>query len=116
MAALNLRHASIADNTGAMPRDEPICLGGPAAYFSTLPARAMADAVSARGIKVRVSYSADVFVCNDLLYTLLHRTAGTPIRVGFIHVPYLPEQARPGEPSLSLEATARALEAAVTAI
>lgn len=116
MAALNLRHASIADNAGAMPKDEPVCIGGPTAYFSTLPAQAMAEAVADAGIKARVSYSAGVFVCNDLFYSLLHQLAGTPVRVGFIHVPYLPEQAKGGEPSLPLEETVRALEAAIGAI
>ena len=71
---------------------------------------AMAAAIAERGLPGEVSNSAGAFVCNDTLYLLLHHYAGTDTRVGFIHVPFLPEQ---GEPSLSLEDTIRALEAAI---
>ena len=57
-----------------------------------------------------VSNSAGAFVCNDVLYTLLHHYAGTSVRVGFVHVPRVPEQ---GEPSLPLEKTVEALVAAI---
>lgn len=93
VAALNLRDASIADNGGFMPRDEPVAAHGPAAYFATLPVRKIADAVEAQGIPCGLSYSAGVYVCNDLFYTLLHHYEGTEVQVGFIHVPYLREQA-----------------------
>lgn len=113
MAALNLRYASIPDNGGNAPRDEPVVPGGPAAYFSTLPVRKMAQAISQTGLNGTVSYSAGVYVCNDLMYTLLHRFAASTVRVGFIHVPYLPEQ---GQPSMPLPYIARALAAAILAI
>ncbi len=113
MAALNLRFARIPDNAGQTPRDEPVIPGGPAAYFSTLPARAMANAIQAAGLPGAVSYSAGVYVCNDLFYALLHHFRGTSVRVGFIHVPFLPQQ---GEPSLPLHETVSALTAAIHAI
>ena len=113
MAALNLRFAARPDNAGQSPKDEPVIPGGPAAYFATLPARAMADAILSAGVPGAVSYSAGVFVCNDLLYSLLHHFRGAPVRVGFIHVPFLPEQ---GEPSLPLPDAVRALAAAIRAI
>ena len=113
MAALNLRFARIPDNAGQSPLDEPVVPGGPAAYFSTLPARSMAEAILAAGLPGALSYSAGVFVCNDLFYSLLHHFQGTPVRVGFIHVPFLPQQ---GEPSLPLSDTVSALIAAVRAI
>lgn len=91
MLGINLRFASIPDNAGLMPRDIPIAEGGPAAYFSTLPVRAMAQAVSDCGIAGAVSYSAGTFVCNDVLYTLLRHFDGSGTRVGFIHLPFLPE-------------------------
>ena len=112
-AALNLRYARIPDNEGQSPLDAPIAPDGPAAYFSTLPARRMADAVRDAGLPGAVSYSAGVYVCNDLMYSLLHHFAGTPVRAGFIHVPQLPEQ---GDPSLPLEKTVSALIAAIRAI
>ena len=73
-------------------------------------AEAMADAIQTKGIPATVSNSAGAFVCNDVLYTLLHHYAGTDVKIGFLHVPYLPQQ---GTPSLSLEQITAALEAAI---
>lgn len=115
MVGINLRYASIPDNMGALPCDIPIAEGGPAAYFSTLPVRAMAKAICDAGLPGAVSYSAGSFVCNDVLYSLLHRFDGTAVRAGFIHVPFLPEQTV-DKPSLPLEQTAAALRAAIEAI
>ena len=114
--AINLRDASLPDNAGNRPQNTPVVEGAPAAYFSTLPIRAMAEAVRAVGIPCRLSYSAGVFVCNDLLYTLLHHYDKTPTRVGFIHIPYLPEQTKEGVASLPLSQAARGLEAAIGAL
>lgn len=116
MVAINLQYASIADNAGNMPQDVPVVPDGPAAWFSTLPVRRMADAIKAAGLPGAVSYSAGSFVCNDLLYRLLRHYHGTDVQVGFIHVPYLPEQAKNGAPSMNLEDIVRALEAAIKAI
>lgn len=116
MVAINLRHASIADNAGNQPQDQPVVEGGPAAYFTTLPVREMVKKIQGAGIDASVSYSAGAFVCNDTLYALLHHFEGTAVRAGFIHVPFLPQQAREGVPSMELETIVRALEAAITAI
>lgn len=107
---VNIRDAKIADNQGNMPRGEFCAAEGPAAYFSNVPVMAMAEAIQAAGLPGMVSNSAGAFVCNDTLYCLLHHYAGTDVKVGFIHVPYAPEQ---GSPSLPLEQTAAALEAAI---
>lgn len=107
---VNIRDAKIADNQGNMPRGDFCAAEGPAAYFSNVPVMAMAEAIQAAGLPGMVSNSAGAFVCNDTLYCLLHHYAGTDVKVGFIHVPYAPEQ---GSPSLPLEQTAAALEAAI---
>ena len=107
---VNIRDARIKDNAGNQPSGEFVAADGPAAYFSTVPVKQMADAICAADLPGTVSNSAGAFVCNDTLYYLLHRFAGTATKVGFIHVPYLPEQ---GEPSLPLEKTAAALQAAI---
>ena len=73
----------------------------------------MAQAIREAGLPGAVSNTAGTYVCNDVLYTLLHRFAGTDTKVGFIHVPYLPEQ---GEPNLPLADTVRALQAAILAM
>lgn len=108
--AVNIRDARIPDNAGNQPDGQRIAEDGPAAYFATVPVKEMAAAIHAAQIPGAVSNSAGAFVCNDTLYSLLHHYAGTSVKVGFIHVPYLPEQ---GSPSLPLDRTAQALTAAI---
>ena len=110
---INLREASIADNAGNMPKDEKIRAGAPDGIFSTLPVREMVEAIKAEGLPAYLSYSAGAFVCNDLLYSLLYEFKDTEIKIGFIHVPFLPEQAREGVPSMELSEIVRGLRAAV---
>ena len=110
---VNIRDARIPDNAGNQPRGEFVDSSGPAAYFSTLPVEAMAQAIRDAGVDATVSNSAGAFVCNDVLYSLLHHYDGTAVRCGFVHVPYLPEQ---GAPSMELAQIVRALEAVITLI
>ena len=110
---VNIRDARIPDNAGNQPRGNFCVPEGPAAYFATVPVMAMEEAIRSAGLPATVSNSAGAFVCNDVLYTLLHRYAGTDVKVGFIHVPYLPEQ---GTPNLPLADTVKALIAAIKAI
>ena len=111
--AVNIRDARIPDNAGNQPGGEQIAPDGPAAYFATVPVKEMAAAIENAGIAATVSNSAGAFVCNDTLYSLLHHYAHTDVKVGFIHVPYLPEQ---GQPNMELEVITKALEAAIEAI
>ena len=90
--AINLRTASIPDNAGNEPQDMPVVEGGPDAIFATLPVRKMAEAITQAGMPAEVSYSAGTYVCNDLMYGLLHHYQGTGVKVGFIHVPELEGQ------------------------
>lgn len=111
LVGINLRHASIPDNEGNQPKDEPIIEGGAKAYFSTLPVRKMAQAIRESGIPSELSYSAGAYVCNDLLYSLLSAFENTETRAAFIHVPYIPEQGK--TPSLPLSDIVRALIVAI---
>lgn len=111
LVGINLRHADIPDNIGQMPKDESIIKGGAAARFSTLPVRRMAEAIKNSGLPARVSYSAGAYVCNDLLYTLLSHFEGSKTRVGFIHIPYAPEQGK--EPSLEISKATKGLIIAI---
>jgi len=113
VVAINLREAGIPDNEGQQPVNVPVVEGGPAAYFSTLPVREMVKAMEAEGIPCGLSYSAGAFVCNDVLYTVLNRFEGTATRAGFVHVPFLPQQAGEKLPSLPLEDIVRGLTAAI---
>lgn len=111
--AVNIRDGKIPDNAGFQPGGEPVAPEGPAAYFTTVPVKDMVTAICKAGVPSLASNSAGAFVCNDTLYALLHRYANTSVRVGFIHVPYLPEQ---GTPNLPLSEIVRALEAAISAL
>ena len=113
---INLKHARIPDNAGEQPTDEEIIKGGRAAYFSTVPARKLVQAVNDSGIPASASYTAGTYVCNCVLYSLLAHFDGTNTKVGFIHIPYLPEQAKNGAPSMSIEDMVKALTAAITAL
>jgi len=116
--AINVDDARMADNAGSQPIERPVVRGGPAAYWSTLPLKAIVAALRERGVPASVSQTAGTFVCNHVFYGLMHvlrRRRG--VRGGFVHVPFLPEQARGGQPSLALDrmigAIATAAELAV---
>ncbi|HIE1230561.1 TPA: pyroglutamyl-peptidase I [Serratia marcescens] len=115
--AINVDDARIPDNQGQQPVDEPIVAGGPAAYFSTLPIKAMVSSMREAGIPASVSQTAGTYVCNHVMYGLLHRLSGQrEVNGGFIHIPYLPEQAaaHPGAPSMAASTVLFALELAVS--
>ncbi|KAA0942329.1 MULTISPECIES: pyroglutamyl-peptidase I [unclassified Pseudomonas] len=117
--AINLNDARIPDNIGHQPIDTPVVPDGPAAYFSTLPIKAMVKALRDGGIRASVSQTAGTFVCNQVFYSLQHALAGSSVRSGFIHVPLLPEQALraiSGQPSMALATLVEGLQiAALTA-
>ena len=111
LVGINLRHASIPDNKGNKPSDEPIDPLGECAYFSTLPVRSIAKAISSLGVLSRVSYSAGAYVCNDVIYTLLSYFKGSKTRVGFIHIPYSEEQGK--NPFMKMDDIVKGLNAAI---
>ncbi|MBR1584796.1 MAG: pyroglutamyl-peptidase I [Clostridia bacterium] len=114
MVGINLRHGAQPDNEGALLQDAPIDPDAPAAYFATVPVRAMARAIQEAGLPGQVSYSAGTFVCNDVLFSLLRHFDGKKgIACGFVHVPY---QTGQGEPSMPPADIARALTAAIQAL
>ena len=110
--AVNIRDARIPDNAGNQPGGEQIAPDGPAAYFATAPVEKMAQAIRDAQIPGAVSNTAGTFVCNDVLYSLLHHYSGTSTQVGFIHVPNVPEL---GAPSMPLDRIVSALTAAIAA-
>lgn len=113
--AINLDDARIPDNDGDQPSDRTIILTAPAAYFATIPVKAVVEAIQMAGVPASVSNSAGTFVCNNLMFQVLHHLRQTGIPAGFIHVPYLPEQVsdKPGAPSMPLADMVKAIEAAV---
>ena len=118
--AINVMDARIADNAGNQPVDAPIRADGPAAYFSTLPVKAMVQAMKEAGAPASLSNTAGTFVCNHVAYGVAYLAKkyfpGT--RTGFLHIPYLPQQAatKRGAPSMALETMKIGTIAAIRAI
>lgn len=124
--AINVDDASIPDNKGYTPCDEPVVEGAPAAYFATLPVKRIVEAIRVQGLKASVSNTAGTFVCNHVMYGSLHEaakartgaktaalnesspsttlsatptdSAPSPFKTGFIHVPFCHEQVSQGYP------------------
>lgn len=104
--AINLDDARIPDNASKQPLGEPIFTDGQNAYFSTLPIKAIVRDLHAQGIPASVSYTAGTFVCNHVFYGLQHLCQAKGIvKSGFVHIPYLPEQAVKfkGQPSMAMD-------------
>jgi pyroglutamyl-peptidase len=115
--AINIDDAPIADNNQRQVIDQPVVNGAPAAYFATLPIKAIVHALREAGLPSSVSQTAGTFVCNHVFYGLMHqaRDWGTTMRAGFIHIPYLPQQAvaHPGTASMRLEDMVEGLRIAI---
>lgn len=102
--AINLIDARIPDEAGRQPVDVPVIEEGPAAYFTTLPVKAMRRAAESAGISAELSLSAGTYGCNAVMYAALH-AAGGGTRAGFVHLP--------PAASLSLAESIRAVTAMV---
>jgi len=119
--AINVMDYAIPDNAGWQARDEACVAGGPAAYLSTLPLRAMLDAVRAAGVPAYLSSTAGTYLCNFVMYTTLHALAarGAARPAGFIHLPPLPAMVpadQSGLPSMDLALMVRGVEAALEVV
>lgn len=118
--AINQDDARIPDNQGNQPIDTPIRLDGEAAYFSTLPIKAMVQAIKEVGLPATVSNTAGTFVCNHLMYQALYLADKKfpNMRAGFMHIPYMTEQVinKPNTASMNLDDIIKGIEAAIGAI
>ena len=114
--AINVDDARIPDNAGQQPIDTPIVESGPAAYFSTLPIKAMMAGLREGGFPTEISQTAGTYVCNHVFYGLMHALRNKrSVRGGFIHIPYSPAQAaaHPGAASLPTEVVTEAIRLAI---
>ena len=118
--AINVDDARIKDNEGNQPVDVPVFANGAPAYFSSLPVKAMVEAIKAKGLPASLSNSAGTFVCNHVMYGVLYYIDKEfpGVRGRFIHVPFITNQVvtKPNMPSMALADITEALEAAVEAI
>jgi pyroglutamyl-peptidase len=122
--AANVRDFPIPDNGGHQPSGDPVFADGPAAYLSTLPVKAITFALRAAGIPAKLSNSPSTYLCNQMMYTVLHLIdrKRMPTKAGFIHVPatpsYVAKQAYPfvEMPSMSIELMTDAVLESLAAI
>ncbi len=124
---INWAHARIPDNAGKQPLMQRIIDDAPDAYFATLPVNTMVAAMNQENIPATVSYTAGTYVCNDVMYQVLHALATRfpKTRGTFLHVPFATEQVaeknvqtREGShqvPSMPLEMMTLGLEVALEA-
>ena len=111
----------LADNEGRAPQHEPIAPDGPAAYYATLPIRAMVKAMRAAGLPADISDAPGTLVCDHLMYGVLHHIAARElsIRAGWIHLPALPSVAaletNLGMPSMTVETSLAGVQVAIRA-
>jgi len=117
--AVNVCDFPVPDNDGARPVDEPVIVGGPAAFLASIPIRRVLDAWREHSLPGAVSNSAGTYLCNQGFYVALAHAAPDGPAVGFIHIPNLPaESARrnPIEPSLPLETLVEGVQVAIVAL
>lgn len=119
--AINLIEARIKDNDGSQPLDTTIREDGETAYFTNLPIKGMVSHIKENNIPATISYTAGTFVCNSVMYNILYliNKKYNNIKGGFIHVPFLPEQAAIKNPipsSMSLDMICKSIELAIEAI
>lgn len=117
--AINVDDARIPDNDGHQPVESIIDYSAPNAYFSGLPGRAIVSRITAAGLPAAVSDTAGTFVCNNVMFRLLHMIANKVPHImgGFIHVPATPQLTAAGTewPGMPLTDIARGLHVAVEA-
>lgn len=113
--AVNLADERAArENEGGLDA-KPVIEGGPDAYFSRLPLKAVMDTLREHQVPATISLNAGVYVCNTVMYATLHALRDQPaIPAGFIHLPFEASQAvRRGGPSMSLNLMTIGIEAAL---
>jgi pyroglutamyl-peptidase len=118
--AINLTEFDVADNDGARVADAPVVAGGPAAYFAPMPVKPVLAALHAAGVPAHISNSAGTHLCNHVLYLLGHlaATERPDLCAGFLHLPWLPEQAAryPGLSGMAPSTLLLALHATIAAL
>lgn len=118
---INFRNARIPDNDGNQPLQTPVVENGPEAYFTMLPVFSMVEKMKQNGIPASVSYTAGTYVCNDVMYSVLHycHTDFENVCAGFMHVPFATEQTvnqAAGTPGMNLKDIAKGIELSIEAI
>lgn len=110
--ALNMMDATNADNDSFSPNEQPISADAPSALFTAMPIKSLRAAIDAAGVKVKISNSAGLYVCNRLYYEALTMCNEQPsMRAIFVHLPFYE-----GQPSATINKPTMPLDSMVKAI
>jgi pyroglutamyl-peptidase len=100
-------------------REQAIVEDGPADYYATIDVENVTQAIARAGVPVQAHEYAGNFLCNHILYQILHSAAVNNLnyRAGFIHLPQSSEAAaEAGQtrlPTLPLETMAQGVCSAI---
>jgi pyroglutamyl-peptidase len=119
--AANVMDFPIPDNVGIQYGGAHVFEGAPAGRFATLPVKSIASELRAAGIPAKVSNSPSTYLCNQMMYTVLHLVdeKNMATRAGFIHVPAHPSFVAKQDyplvemPSMSVELMTDAVKKAI---
>ncbi len=89
--AVNIRASEVADNNGNIIADTPVVNDGQLAFRSKLPNRELVKKLREEGIPARHSYSAGVYICNEIFYTEMEWAFRYQKKAGFVHIPMASE-------------------------
>ncbi len=117
---ININDAKIPDNADQLPVDVKIDEQGEAAFFATIPIKAIVEAIKDKNIPAAVSDSAGTYVCNNLMYGVLNyiNNENLNIPAGFIHIPFLFQQVieKKNTAAMDLDSMVTAIETAIEVI
>ena len=110
--AINIDDCRTKDNRKEKRRGVPIVPQGREAYMSLLPLEILLKELHRYKIKACISNFCGTFVCNHLMYTLLHYTVthDLPFKYGFVHLPGLDTMRRCKKSGMSMEKMLQALK------
>jgi pyroglutamyl-peptidase len=118
MVAINLADPRAERERDGGMQGKPVIEGGPDAYFARLPLTAILRMLKRRNIPAGISLSAGVYVCNAVMYSVLHTLRRRRTPAGFIHLPFEAGQAahHRAVPSMSLATMTAGVEIVVDTI
>lgn len=93
--ALNMMDSRKADNDGYIADEEPIDESGVAALFTSLPIKKLRSAIEVKGINVKISNSAGLYICNRTYYEALRLCKERAMQAIFVHLPLYEGQTLP---------------------
>lgn len=114
--AINMMDSKLADNDDYLPDEETIYADGASALFTNTAIKELCTTIEQLGIKVKISNSSGLYVCNRLYYEALSVAQSRPsTQALFVHLPYYEGQpsAKPEKPTMPLDDMVRAIVAII---